>query len=92
LSAHAPSPGPGWGFAAAVHKEDIMSKQLKDALAGLKRVSGSANLSQTEKDLIKHVSGALASIDERLTVLERGNDPTREITDTPQGENAPLSR
>lgn len=69
-----------------------MSKALKDAIAGLKRVSGSANLSQTEKDLIKHVSGALAAIDERLATLERGNDPTREIADTPQGENAPLSR
>ena len=69
-----------------------MRKILKDALAGLKRVNGSANLSQAEKDLIKHVAGALAAIDERLTTLERGNDPTKEIADTPQGENAPLSR
>ncbi len=69
-----------------------MSKALKDALAGLKRVSGSPNISESEKDLIKHLSGALAAIDERLAALERGNDPHKEIADTPQGENAPLSR
>jgi hypothetical protein len=74
-------------------REDIMTKTLHDAVEGLKTLSGKQGLSPVEKDMLQQVTGALSSIEKRLATLEgEDHSASAPISDTPQGETAPLSR
>jgi hypothetical protein len=70
-----------------------MTKTLSEALKELKTLGAKPNLSPTEKEILRHVAGALQAVDERLVALE-GEDHSAHapISDTPQGETAPMSR
>ncbi len=70
-----------------------MTKTLSEALKGLKTLGAKQDLSPAEKAILKHVTSALEAVDARLTALERGDHSAiAPISDTPQGETAPMSR
>jgi hypothetical protein len=70
-----------------------MAETISAALKGLKSLSAKQNLSPVEKDVLQHVSAALAALDARLAALEGSDHAARApISDTPQGETAPMSR
>ncbi len=68
-----------------------MAKTLSDAIDDLKSLGGKQNLPPAE--ILKQVIGALQAVDARLAALEKERQSaSAPISDTPQGENAPLSR
>ncbi|MEA2953041.1 MAG: hypothetical protein QOJ96_2561 [Alphaproteobacteria bacterium] len=70
-----------------------MTKTLKEALSDLKKLGAKSNLSPAEKDILQHVNSALQAVDGRLAALEgEDHSASAPISDTPQGETAPMSR
>jgi hypothetical protein len=73
--------------------EEIMAKELGEALNGLKAMAARQGLSPAEKDMLQHVAQALKALEARLAALEgEDHSASAPISDTPQGETAPMSR
>lgn len=70
-----------------------MTETWSVALKGLKTLGAKPTISPTEKDILHHLTAALQAVDARLAALE-GSDhaASAPISDTPQGETAPMSR
>ncbi len=70
-----------------------MPQNPNEALNGLKKLGAKPGLSPAEKELIQLLTSSFQALDQRLAALEGMNHATRApISDTPQGETAPLSR
>jgi len=70
-----------------------MQQTLNEALNGLKKLGAKPGLSPAEKELIHLLTNTFQALDRRLVAVEGTNHaPTAPISDTPQGETAPLSR
>ncbi len=70
-----------------------MQQTLNETVSTLKKLGAKQGLSSAEKDLIELLTTTLQALDQRLVALEGINQaPTAPISDTPQGETAPLSR
>lgn len=69
-----------------------MPQTLPAALRRLRDLERSKNLTAAEKEIVQHVITAIDALERRLAALEGEQNPTTAPLDTPQGENAPLSR
>ncbi len=70
-----------------------MQQNLNEALGRLKKLDAKQDLSAAEKEMIFLFTNAFQALDQRLVALEGTNHATTApISDTPQGETAPLSR
>jgi hypothetical protein len=70
-----------------------MTGPVSSSLTALRSLRGKDGLSPAEKELLEGVTTALEGLDQRLSALEgKESSPTAPISDTPQGETAPLSR
>jgi len=68
-----------------------MTTTFEDTLNRIKALKARPDGSQWEKDLVRQLVAAMQAIDRRLAKLEQ-TSVSAPISDTPQGETAPLSR